>query len=42
MTTFIEILKRLFSQMRITEEQLNNLLDTKKITKEEYEYIIKN
>ena len=40
MTQFIESLCRLYILEKVSAKQLDNLLISKKITKQEYEYII--
>ena len=40
MTDFVESIKRLFSSQQITFSQVKTLLTTKKITSEEYIYIL--
>lgn len=40
MNTLIESLKRLYFQGKVSSKKLNDMLSKKKITKEEYEYII--
>lgn len=40
MNLLIESLKRLYLQGEVTSQKLNEMLKTKKITKEEYKYII--
>lgn len=40
MNDFIDSLKRLYFQNKITSKKLNDMLIEKKITKDEYKYII--
>lgn len=40
MSTFIESLRRLYQMEKINKEKLDDFLTSKKITKEEYDYII--
>lgn len=40
MTQFIESLYRLYAVNKIDDKKLNELLSSKKITKQEYDYII--
>lgn len=40
MSQFIESLRRLFRAGRLSEQTLNNLLASEKISKQEYLYII--
>jgi hypothetical protein len=42
MTIFIEVLKRRYAENKIAIEKLNTLLNSNKITQEEYDYIITN
>lgn len=41
MRRFVESLKRLYKNDRITEERLQELLSNNEITQEEYDYIIR-
>lgn len=40
-TQFVESLSRLYKDNKINKKKLNNLLGSKKINQEEYNYIIK-
>lgn len=40
MSSLVESLARLFKAGKITETQVKRMLTTKKLTQEEYEYII--
>lgn len=40
MTLFIESLRRLYNEGKITKNKVDQLLSTKKITQQEYNYII--
>ena len=40
MTQFIESLWRLYKEEKVSDEMLKKLLASKKITKQEYEYVI--
>lgn len=40
MSTLVESLKRLYYRGEVSSQKLNSMLKDKKITKEEYEYII--
>ena len=40
-TVFIESLKRLYNDKKITSEKLESLLIDKKISRKEYDYIFK-
>lgn len=42
MNALIESLKRLFKNGQITKERLNDMIADKKISKDEYEYIVNN
>lgn len=42
MNVLIESLKRLFKNGQITKEQLKDMIADKKISKDEYEYIVNN
>ena len=41
MTQFVESLSRLYKNNKIDKKKLNNLLSLKKISQQEYDYIIK-
>lgn len=41
MTQFVESLSRLYKNNKIDKKKLNNLLSLKKISQQEYNYIIK-
>ena len=40
MSQFVESLSRLFKENKIDEQKLKELLDSKKINQQEYDYII--
>lgn len=40
MNQFVESLQRLYKENKVSNQTLNKLLTEKKITKQEYEYII--
>ena len=40
MRTFVESLKRLYAQKRVTKEKIDSYKESGKITEEEYEFII--
>ena len=40
MSTFVESLKRLFKAKKVTKKKLKAILDSEKITQEEFDYII--
>ena len=40
MSQFVESLARLFKENKIDEQKLKELLDSKKINQQEYDYII--
>lgn len=40
MNTLVESLKRLYFQGKVSSKRLNDMLIAKKITKDEYKYII--
>ncbi len=40
MSLFIESLWRLYKENKVNEKKLNELLNNKKITKQEYDYIL--
>ena len=40
MSTFVESLKRLYNQGKVSKEKLDGYLLSDKLTQEEYEYVI--